>query len=118
MRLDGVDDGIGGTLLFGNVARRRVAVIAHAIAAVKPIGGGMCSCEGFLRAYKHRHLGTAELGGVQRIARGLPDIHVSSDGGDGQHLDVRRAQRHDERHRVIGSGIRIDQKLRLHAALG
>jgi hypothetical protein len=60
-------------------------------------------------------MGIAKFCRVESIASGLMDIHVSGDGGDGQNLDLGRAQRHDQRNGVIGSRIGINQKGRFHA---
>jgi hypothetical protein len=43
------------------------------------------------------------------------DIHISRNGGDGQNLNLGRAQRHDQRHSIIGSCIGINQKWKFHA---
>ena len=43
------------------------------------------------------------------------DVHVSGHGGDGQDINLRRAQCHDQRHGIIGSGVGIDEKGALHA---
>jgi hypothetical protein len=43
------------------------------------------------------------------------DIHVSRNRGDGQNLNLRRAQRHDQRNCIIGSCIGINQKRKFHA---
>src|ERR1700676_2415401 len=68
-----------------------------------------------LRARKHRHLRIAKLRRIKRITAGLMDIHVSRNGGDGQNLNLGRAQRHDQRNGIIGSCIGINQKWTFHA---
>jgi hypothetical protein len=45
----------------------------------------------------------------------LMDIHVSRNRGDGQNLNLGRAQRHDQRNCIIGSCIGINQKWKFHA---
>src|SRR6266478_1598638 len=67
------------------------------------------------RTSEYRHFRIAKLGGIQRIPAGLLHSHVSGNGGDSQNLYLRRAQRHDQRHGVIGSGIGINQKWTIHA---
>jgi hypothetical protein len=46
--------------------------------------------------------------------KGLLHRHIPGDDGDREHADIRRPQRHDERQRIAGSGIGIDQHRALH----
>jgi hypothetical protein len=57
----------------------------------------------------------AKLYRIDRITGGLMDIHVSRNGGDGQNLNLGRAQRHDQRNCIIGSCIGVNQKWKFHA---
>ena len=70
----------------------------------------MWTLEWLFRSCKHRHFRIAKLRGIDRITAGLMDIHISSDGGDGQNLNLGRAQRHDQGNCIIGSRIGINQK--------
>ena len=115
VRFDCVDDGVEGVLFFRSAAWGRVAVIAEAIAAVKPVGRGVCSLEWFFRAYKHRHLRATKFRGVKSVAGGLLNMHVSRDRGDGQNLDLRGAQRHDQGDSVVGGCVGIDEEFGFHA---
>ncbi len=67
------------------------------------------------RACEHGHVRIAKLCGIERIPAGLMHIHVSRNDGDGQNMYLRRAQRHDQRHGVVGSGISVNQKWTVHA---
>ena len=55
--------------------------------------------------------GTAELSGVEGVLRCLLDGDVAGNDSDGEHAYFRRAERHDERNRVIGCSVRIDKDL-------
>src|SRR5277367_693195 len=101
MRFDRFDDGVRRVLFFRNAAWRRVAVIAQAVASVKPCGAYMRALQRLFRAYEHWHARIAKLRRVERVPGGLLNIHISRNGGDGQHLNLWRAQRHDERYGVI-----------------
>ena len=67
------------------------------------------------RACEHGHVRIAKLCGIERITAGLMHIHVSRNGRDSQNLNLRRAQRHDQRNGIVGSGIGINQKWAFHA---
>jgi hypothetical protein len=70
----------------------------------------MRALQGPFRTSENRHVRIAQLGGIERIPGGLTHIHVSRNHSDGHDLNLRRAQRHDQRHGVIGGGIGINQK--------
>src|SRR6267143_238644 len=101
-------------LSFGNAAGRGIAVIAQAIASVKPLCAYVRAIEGFFRAYEHRHVQSTKFRGIKRVTAGLMDIHVSRNGRDGQNLNLGRAQRHNQCNGVIGSCIGINQKWVFH----
>src|SRR5271155_983778 len=103
-----VDDGFRSALFFRSAAWRRVPVIAQAIASVKPRRAYVRALQWLFRANEHRHLRIAKLRGIERVPAGLIDIYVSRNSGDGQNQNLRRAQRHDQRYGVIGSGIRVN----------
>jgi len=75
----------------------------------------MRAVQGPLRARENRHVRIAQLGCIERIPGGLMHIHISRNHSDGRDLNFRRAQRHDQRHGVVGSGISINQKWTIHA---
>ena len=94
-------------------------MISEAIAAMKPgciliraqerlVGSDVNRC--VRAAYFSR-----KLNGVESIPRRLQYGDISSNGRDRDNSNVRRAQRHDERDRVIGCGVGIDQKGPRHA---
>ena len=70
----------------------------------------MRALQGPFRARENRHMRIAQLGSIERIPGGLMHIHVSRDHSDGNDLNLRSAQRHDQRHGVVGGGIGINQK--------
>ena len=94
-----------------------IAVIAQPVLAVKPIRALVLAAQRLLRSDKYRNMRVAKFGGVQRISRRLLDADISRDGRNRQHANLRRAQRHDQRHGVVRGGVRIDQE-GSHAALG
>lgn len=67
-----------------------------------------------LRAGKHGDVGLTEFRCVERIAAGSVNIHVSRNGGNGENLNVGRAQRHDQRNGVVGSSVGINQERKFH----
>ena len=75
----------------------------------------MRTLQWLFRACKHRHFRIAKLRRIDRITASLMDVHVSRNGGDGQNLNLGRAQRHDQRNRIIGSCIGVNQKWKFHA---
>ncbi|MGB3702085.1 MAG: hypothetical protein WA997_12520 [Anaerolineales bacterium] len=56
----------------------------------------------------------AEFYCVKRILNPLVDGHVASHNGDGLNLYSRVAHRHNQRDRVIGSGVRIYNEVAHH----
>lgn len=91
-------------------------MVSQAIAAVEPVGGLVRSIQRFLRAHEHGNVRVAKFRRVQRIAGGLLNGDVSRDGGNRQHADLRRAQRHDQSDGVIGGGVGVNQEERFHSA--
>ena len=92
-------------------------MIPQAIFAMKPVRALMFVPQRLFRANENRDTRTAELRGVQRISRGLPHIHVSSHGGNRQHTNIRRTQRHNQRNGVVRSRVGINQKRGFHGPL-
>lgn len=91
-------------------------MIAQAIAAMEPVGALVQPVQRFLRAHENGNVRAAKLRGVERVARGLLNGNITSNRGNRQHAHLRRAQRHDQSHGVIGSGIGVNQEERFHAA--
>src|SRR5438309_1905035 len=77
-------------------APRSIALVAEPVLAMEPLGVGVLAPEGFGGARIHGRVRTAELRDVQCIAGRLNYRHVARDHRDGGHVDVWRAQRHDE----------------------
>ena len=75
----------------------------------------MRALQGFFRACEHRDFGIAKLRGVERITGGLMDVHVARNRGDGQNLNLGRAQRHDQGDGIIGSCVGVNQEGKFHA---
>ena len=91
-------------------------MISESIAAMKPgrvlIGAeewlGGAGIDGDIRA--------AEFNCIKSIARRLRNGDIAGDGRNRHDPDVGRAQRHDERDGIIGSGVGIDKESSRHAA--
>ena len=66
--------------------------------------------ERMLCAGINRHIGAAQFGGIQGVAGRLRDGHVARHDGDGAHLHIGRAQRHDQGDGVVGGGIGVDEE--------
>ena len=75
----------------------------------------MLAAQWLFGADKDRHAGTAELCRVERITCGLLNLDISGNGGDGDDADVWSAQGHDQRDRVIGGNIGVDQEGARHS---
>ena len=91
-------------------------MVAQAIASMEPVSALVFAIQRFFRAHKNRNIRAAEFGGIKRVARGLLSGNVSGDCCNRQHTHLGRAQRHDQGNGVIGSGVRINQEERFHAA--
>ena len=91
-------------------------MIAQAIAAMEPMRALVRAVQWFFRAHKNGNVRATELRCVECIARGLLNGNVAGNRGDCQHAHGGRAQRHDQGHGVIGSGVGIDEEERFHAA--
>ena len=115
MSLNRVDNGIVSDLSLRSATWRWVAVIAEAVAPVKPGSAYMRALQWMLRAGKHGDVRITELRRIERITAGLMNIHVSRNGGDGKNLNVGRAKRHDQSNGVVGSSVGINQERKLHA---
>src|SRR6202521_2506476 len=113
---DDRDDGVYGMFFFWRPASCWIAVITQSVAAVEPVSAFVRARERLFSAGIDRNVRAAELGGVERVSRGLQHRHISGDRGDGQHAHGGRAESHDECNGVVGSSIGIDQEERLHAA--
>jgi hypothetical protein len=114
IRADCSDDGIYGMTRFRPTSAWSVAVIAEAIFAVEPVGSSEFSQQRRFRPSVDRHIGAAQLRAVERVAGGLRGWDIAGDHGDSGDADFLGAQRHNECHGVIGSGIGIDQERSWH----
>ena len=83
---------------------------------MEPVRALVRAMQRFFRAHEDRNVHATKLRGVERIACGLLNGHVSCNRGNCQNADSRRAEGHDQGYGVIGSGVGIDQKKRFHAA--
>ena len=48
---------------------------------------------------------------LQRVARRHVGVGVAEHSGEAHHLELRRLERVEDRHRVVDAGIRVDQNL-------
>ena len=115
---DRVDDCVGAVSGFGAAIGRRVAVIAEAVFAVKPVSGREFPAQGSIGPGIDRDIGATEFGGVQRVAGRLRERDVSGDDGDGGDANSGAAQGHDERDGVVGGGVGVDQEGARHDEVG
>jgi hypothetical protein len=69
----------------------------------------------FFSSSMDRDVGAAQFNGIQRVPRGLFHSNISGDGRDRDNTDFRRAESHDEGHRIIGGCISIDEEGASHA---
>ena len=90
-------------------------MISKPVASVKPGCILIRAHQRFCRTRVHRNTGSAKLSSVESIARGLLEIDVPGHHRDRGDLYVGRAQCHDQRHCIVGSRIRVDEKGATHA---
>jgi hypothetical protein len=95
-----------------------VTVIAEAVGTVKPVCDYELSQERSFRAGVNWHIRAAQFHGKQSIARCLCDGDVAGHDSDGSHLNVSRAQRHNDRNGIVGSCVRVNQKGSSHLGIG
>jgi hypothetical protein len=110
MGTNGLDDGFDSVRGFGRAARRRISAIAQTVLAVEPFGVDVFAQKRLFRARKDGHAGATEFSDVERVAGSLGDAYVAGDDGDGAHVDIRGAQRHDQGDGIVGSRVGIDQE--------
>ena len=91
-------------------------MVSETILAMKPVRALVRAMQRFFRAHEDWDVRAAEFRGEECIARGLLNGYVPGNRGNCQHAYLRRAQRHDQGHGVIGSGVGINQEKRFHAA--
>src|SRR5260370_6956389 len=91
---DGLNDRYGGVLFFGRLARRRVAVVSQAIAAMEPVRGLVRAMERFLRTRENGNIRAAKFGRVKRVARGLLNGDVSCNRGNRSEEHTSELQSH------------------------
>ena len=91
-------------------------MISQAIAAVKPRRVLIGAQKWFVGTSAHRHVRPAEFDGIESVARRLQNGDIAGDSRDRHHPNVRRTQRHDERDRIVGGCVSINQEGRRHGA--
>lgn len=116
MRFNGGDNGVDRMLPFWSAGRGGVPMVAQTVAAMEPVRGFVFAMQRLFRADENRNIRAAELRRVERIARGLLHSNVAGDGGNRQHANLLRAQRHDQSHGVVRGRIGINQEVPFHAA--
>jgi hypothetical protein len=91
-------------------------MISETIPAMKPSGALIGAEKRLVGAGVYRNFRATEFDRVKSIARCLCERNIPGDGCDRSDADVGRAQRHDERDRVIRSSVGVDEKGPGHAA--
>jgi len=114
IRVDGLDNGIDRVQFLRRLARRRIVVVPQPVAPVKPTRVLVGAKQRFFRAREDRNIRTAKFYCIESVARRLFEVHISGNDGDRGNPDVGGTQRHDERDRVVGSCVGIDEKCARH----
>ena len=91
-------------------------MVTQAVAPMEPVGALVRAIQWLFRAHENGNVRAAKFGRVERIARGLLDGDVASNGGDRQDTHLGRTKGHDQGYGVVGSGVSIDQEAWFHAA--
>ena len=105
------NQGVDGVLRPGRTGGRRQVGVAHPIDAVDVLRRLCGPDQRAVTAGVHRHIARAgEFQGVQGVPGRLVDRHVTRDGGDGN--DPAEAGRggEDQRDRVVGAGVGVDDQ--------
>ncbi len=89
-------------------------MFTESVVAVKPGGVFMGAQQRLLGAHVNRDIGAAKFDCVERVTRSLLDLDISGDRGDRDHPDVGSAKSHDERDRVVGGDVSVDQEHARH----
>jgi len=89
-------------------------MVAEAIFAVEPAGGGEFAEERTGGAGENRNIGAADFGGVEGVTYGLRERDVAGDDGDGGDANFARAEGHDESDSVVGGGVGVDEESARH----
>ena len=95
----------------GLALRRGIAAIAEAVLAMKPMRVIMRARERLVRAGEDGHVGLADLGGQKRVLGRLLEADIAGDRRQAEHADVRLGERHDDRDRVVGGGVGVDEEV-------
>jgi hypothetical protein len=82
---------------------------------VKPGGVFMGAQQWLLGADVNRNISAAKFDCVERVTRSLLDLDISGDRSDSDHPDVGSAKSHDERNRVVGGDVSVDQEHARHS---
>ena len=67
--------------------------------------------ERLVRTDKDRNVGIADLGGQQSVSGRLLEADIAGDRRQAENADVRLGERHDDRDRVIGGGVGVDEEV-------
>ena len=78
---------------------------------MEPVRVVMGADQGPVGAGEDGDVGIADLGGQKRVSRRLFEADIAGDGRQPKHPHVRRGQRHDDRDRVVGSGVGVDEEV-------
>ena len=105
------DDRLDRVLALGRALRGRVAVIAEAVLAMKPMRVLQRARQRLACAHEHGRVGAADLGGQKRVAGRLLEADVAGDRRQAKHPHVRVGERHDDRDRVVGGGVGVDEEV-------
>ena len=113
---DSLHQDIGGVTVGGRAPGEIQADVAQPVGAVHDLRGHQLAEDGPGQTCVGRHRQAAQFGGVEGVLDAAIQRHVA--GHDRQGLDghVGRAQRHDQRHGVVGGGVGVDQES-AHGAL-
>ena len=105
------EDRLDRVLAFGRALRRRIVVVAKTVAPMKPLRLLQRPDKRGPSAHVDRHGRTADVRGEERVPRRLLEAHVAGDGRQRQNAHVGGGERHDDRDRVVGGGVGVDEEI-------
>ena len=96
------------------IGRRQIGV-AQAPWSVHGCGSADRAGQGFVGALGHRNaVDAAQLEQAEVVLANLVHRNVSTGRGDADHVRVRAGQQVDQRHRIVDSGVDVDENGRFH----
>src|ERR1700691_4781619 len=104
-----LNDQVGAEAGIGLALARWQVYVGQTIGAVPEFGGDQLLKQGMLRAAGDRYVAAiGERCELQSVFQALLRGHITGDNGESAHIEFRRIQREQDRERVVGARVGID----------